>query len=356
MLNQRRKSTCLLLVAIGLLLVGFVMWKDSIVPTTTSRPCPEPKDVACPKCEVCDTPVSTPCPTPAVVDALQAQKWEGRDAVTGPLPWTESCFYKEITSPKGPRFQMCVRTYDDIVSSNIRQNGRWGDCDPLLDLWEETPRANPNVIKNDPTGIFVDAGANIGSCSLIMAAQGHTTIGFEPSRANFFYLSSGVLANNDELRSRVTLYRMGLGKEHTEVTANVAKGNAGNTVLETQVKDWPAQQFDMEKVVVGPLDDVLWSDPSKPAPHIRVLKLDVQGYEVKILQGATRLLKAGAIGIIKSEVTAMFLAGQGSTPLEMLQLLDSYGYDLIGPGGQVIPPASGTRDGEVVLKYRAKSS
>lgn len=55
------------------------------------------------------------------------------------------------------------------------------------------------------------------------------------------------------------------------------------------MKDWPAQMFDVEKgIVTGTLDDILWPDPSTPPPNIRVMKMDVQGYEVKILKGAKR--------------------------------------------------------------------
>lgn len=199
----------------------------------------------------------------------------------------------------------------------------------------------------------MDGGANIGACSLLMASQGHITVGFEPSSANFFYLTSGVMANREELRSKITLYRMGLGKKHTRVVANIARGNAGNTVLEAQVKDSPSQQFDTEAaIMVYPLDDVLWPDLSQPPPHIRVMKLDVQGYELKILQGSTRLLKAGAIGIIKSEFIAHWLEGQGTTPLELLELLDGFGYELIDADNKVIPIGEGTQDSEVILKYK----
>lgn len=86
-------------------------------------------------------------------------------------------------------------------------------------------RASAIAAKNDPEGIFIDAGANIGACTLLMAAAGHRTIGFEPSAANFFYLSSGVLANTEEIRQKVKLYQMALGQETGIVDAYVAQGN-----------------------------------------------------------------------------------------------------------------------------------
>lgn len=92
-------------------------------------------------------------------------------------------------------------------------------------------RASNTVQQSDPEGIFVDAGANIGACTLLMAAYGHKTLGFEPSSANFFYLSSGVLANSENVRSKITLYHMALGQMTGVVDAYVAQGNLFSTLI-----------------------------------------------------------------------------------------------------------------------------
>jgi FkbM family methyltransferase len=89
--------------------------------------------------------------------------------------------------------------------------------------WPEK-RASQEAQQNDPEGIFVDVGANIGACTLLMAAYGHKTVGFEPSSANFFYLVSSVLANPKKIRDNIVLYQMGLGKERAFANAYVANG------------------------------------------------------------------------------------------------------------------------------------
>lgn len=82
--------------------------------------------------------------------------------------------------------------------------------------------------------------------------------------------------------------------------------------------------------------------------------MDVQGYEVKILKGAKRLLAAGAIGIIKSELTEMFLAGQGSSAIELLRILEGYGFELYSDWytSDPVPIEDGSNYGEVILRRK----
>ena len=48
-------------------------------------------------------------------------------------------------------------------------------------------------------------------------------------------------------------------------------------------------------VLVKTLDEVIWPIPTTLPPVILVMKLDIQGYELKALQGARRLLAVKAI-------------------------------------------------------------
>jgi len=283
-------------------------------------------------------------------------KWNGKTITTGPAPWKEKCVWKTIDWSTSIKYDMCVREYGDIVSDVIKgTGGRWGDCDILVSMWTQKVRAAKAVVQHDPEGIFIDAGANIGSCTLLMAASGHTSVGFEPLRANLFYMTSGILGNDEKIREKITLYELGLGTHSFNVSAYAASGNAGNTQLDSMVKDWAAQTWKQESFIpVMSLDDILWPDPTTPPPHVRVMKMDVQGYEVKILKGAKRLLAAGAIGIIKSELTSMFLAGQGTTAMEMVDIMLGHGYELTTEYETPVD-VKHIRDGEVTFRYVDKS-
>lgn len=103
-------------------------------PTTAeSTPCPSlPQCPMCPACEGQETPSKQ----------FESKLWDGKSVVPGPLPWLERCRFVEVpfsymayvlTEFYLPRrFSMCIRDYNDIVSSVIADQGRWIECDPLV--------------------------------------------------------------------------------------------------------------------------------------------------------------------------------------------------------------------------------
>ena len=71
--------------------------------------------------------------------------------------------------PKGvPEHYLELRTYRDTLSLELQRIGYLEDCLTLLDLpaniWE----------------FFIDVGANVGACSIPMAASGMTTLALSP--------------------------------------------------------------------------------------------------------------------------------------------------------------------------------
>jgi hypothetical protein len=138
------------------------------------------------------------------------------------------------------------------------------------------------------------------------------------------------------------------------VTKIEAQGNAGNTILGKGIPDFASQTFTIEKdIPVGTLDEIMWSNPSLPPPHIRVLKLDTQGYEVNILKGARRLLAAGAVGVIKTELTRTFLEAQGTSKEELFSILQEYGYEYASYEGD-FPIDDPNYAGELLLKRKVE--
>jgi FkbM family methyltransferase len=220
---------------------------------------------------------------------------------------------------------MCIRDSAkewDFLSDAIRRDGKWGECDELL----------ASEMRSD--GIFVDAGANIGSCTVLMAGHKVRTHAFEPQPDNLYYFRA-TLAANEELSSWVTVHEVGLGDHAHNSTIYRQPGNAGNSVVGVAQPDHPGNLQEiqsMEKnkanISVSRLDDELWPDQKGPPPKIAVMKMDVQGYEVKVLRGAQRLLSARCIRAIKTEIAPAWLAAQGSTPLDLCRLLDGAGFAL----------------------------
>jgi FkbM family methyltransferase len=190
----------------------------------------------------------------------------------------------------------------------------------LVDLWTNN---------GGDEGIFVDIGANIGACTLeMLAVTNATVIAFEPTRQNSFYLTQSILKNG--WQDRVRVYLMGLGTNRTNFTIYVPKGNKGHAVLGVPVKDSAPQQFSIETVEVNSLDNVLWPAHCI-APQIRLMKMDVEGFEVNVIRGAKRLLNAGVIKTITTEISQKWLAAQNNTAEELYTEFTTAGFKCSPP-------------------------
>lgn len=241
--------------------------------------------------------------------------------------------FKENKNP----YTMCL-TRGDFISDYIEQHRDqyWPDCKDIASIWYEI---NEKIHHSGDTGgaaagthkgFMVDAGANIGSCSLLMAANGVHVAAFEPMPSNLYHFTNSIIRNGPPISENLHLYPMGLGESESVHTIFAQKGNQGNSVLDVPVADPNHDINDMRShnftIHVHTLDNVLWPNASHPPPMITLMKVDVQGYELKLLQGARRLLEAKAIRVIKSELAKNWLLAQGTSPKEMCDFLISKGY------------------------------
>ena len=292
---------------------------------------------------------SSAAETPSL-EAWQQRPWAGR----GPLaPPTHALARLEECSPFTVRtytavgvspYVQCLRPYSDVLSTAVRRQGRWPDCDALVPLWRrataDATAATYAVTSGNVTAsgtpalpLFVDAGANTGSCSLLMLAIGASTVAFEPLAANLYYFTSAVLRNGPGFGAKLTLHPVALGARR-RVSVLYTDANPGNTVVGLPVGDTAEQEAAMrragpkQRVPIVTLDEILWPDKTKPAPRIGVLKMDVQGLETQLLHGARRLLQAGAIQHVKFEVASKWLHAQNTSAASLFCFLVQHGFVL----------------------------
>lgn len=147
-----------------------------------------------------------------------------------------------------------------------------------------------------PGDACIDVGANIGYFSAVMArlvgTNGHV-LAFEPVPENF-----AVLERNAALASA----------EGLQLHPRQAAVSAQRAELKIVRKEWSTyhevapivgEEFGIERISAIPLDDVILPG-TKP---ISLLKIDVEGHELPVIEGLKKSLKAKRVHRMVIEVT-----------------------------------------------------
>ena len=138
--------------------------------------------------------------------------------------------------------------------------------------------------------VFLDVGANIGVFSLYAALiEGTRIISLEPSAETFATLNANIQLNN--LNNQIEAYCLA-ASEKTEFSKlymnDVSSGASHNNVGTSQNQYGTFKVSGKQSVVSITLDDLMQISGSTFPHH---MKLDVDGNELKVLQGSSQVLK-----------------------------------------------------------------
>jgi FkbM family methyltransferase len=152
----------------------------------------------------------------------------------------------------------------------------------LYDVYE-WPTALTVAVLARPGTTYIDVGAHVGSYATLGAlAVGPTgrVLAFEPDEANRSRLLRHVGLNR---LPNVEVFDHGLG----EASANVSmvRPVAANSGMTRAARSGETPDFAMQ---VRRLDDVI---ASVSGPRVSVVKIDVEGAEVGVVRGASRLIE-----------------------------------------------------------------
>jgi len=148
---------------------------------------------------------------------------------------------------------------DRMVSRKIVKRGPWEP--DLSKIWMDA------IGKDD---IVLDIGANIGWYSKLAKLQGCSVYSYEPDPRNFDILKENCPDSN--------LFNVALGDNNFK---KFLKFNDTGNYGDSQIRNDAGELT----VDVVKLDDIFLEDPSK----IKAIKIDVQGYEPLVLDGAKNI-------------------------------------------------------------------
>lgn len=141
----------------------------------------------------------------------------------------------------------------------------------------------------DPLKTIFDVGGNFGQTALRMteAFRDANVYTFEPVKTSYEKL---IKATKQE--SRIKPFNIALGDAPGTVTMSIAPDAGSNSILQIQTVTGTTE------VPVQRLDTIV---EENNIPNIDLLKIDVEGYELKVLDGATALFDKKKIRFVYAE-------------------------------------------------------
>lgn len=205
-----------------------------------------------------------------------------------------------------------LRTEDGLVFASMPNNFSsfalfvGGARDPLI--WRFIER------QLKPRGVFIDAGANIGAYSLPAArlvSEAGRVVAFEAHPTTFGYLARNVAMN--ELH-QVTALNLALGAAPGHVVMEFNAANPGETHVGSTCRG--------ATVRLTTLDAAL---AELGIAAIDYLKVDVEGFELAVLQGARNTIAASPDIVIQTELQEQHARRYGHRIQDIASLLRDWG-------------------------------
>jgi FkbM family methyltransferase len=172
----------------------------------------------------------------------------------------------------------------------------------------------------------LDVGANVGQYAQALRTHGYTRriISFEPLSDAFVQLSARV-----QMDRNWECIQSAIGDREGEVEINVAQNSFSSSILpmcDIHLASAPDSAYQRrERVSLHRLDSFESKWPS--ASHRLFLKIDVQGFERQVFEGAPRTL-AQAVGL-EVELSLVPLYRGQALALEIVELVSRAGLKLV---------------------------
>jgi FkbM family methyltransferase len=175
---------------------------------------------------------------------------------------------------KNWRDQLIYAKYYLGVNQKVRRDGLLWDVpenfpEGIASLLLHEPKASAFLLSQfKPGQVFVDVGANVGAYSIRAAAKGMKVFAFEPNPENLKLLNKNAEINHISLDPLPYALGPNEGQAHLTLNGGLSKISSTEGIL----------------VEMRTLD-------SFSLPAVDLVKLDVEGYELEVLQGAKGTLK-----------------------------------------------------------------
>ncbi len=169
------------------------------------------------------------------------------------------------------------------------------------------------ISKND---YILDIGANIGCTSILFGELSKKVYSFEPSPTTFSYLQKNILQSG---LKNIEVLNIGLGSSSGESTITFSPANRSGGFVSNLTQ--ASIGHTVENIQIKTVDEILES--LKP-PAVNFIKIDVEGFEGHVIQGAkATIAKNNPIVVLELNHWCLNAFQRTSIP-DFFDLLKSY--------------------------------
>lgn len=209
----------------------------------------------------------------------------------------------------------------DLVGYQIVNKNQFGN-NILADL--------KTILGSENKLTLFDIGANLGQTTLEFAGAFSTSsiYAFEPDPETY-----SKLTEQTKMLANVNAYNLGFGRQQEELQMNINKNSGGNSILsvsntikEFSSGDW-TETVGQRKVEITTLNSFC---KTHKIDSIDLLKMDTQGYEMKIIEGGDKIVLSTFTKAIFIEVLFVELYIEQAYFTDIYKILTERGFRLIG--------------------------
>lgn len=177
---------------------------------------------------------------------------------------------------------------------------------------------------------LLDIGANLGQTTIELETffPKSKIYSFEPDPDTFQQLSKAIGSY-----SNIKAYNLGFGDYSGKIKMNINKASGGNSILSVSEKigqyahgAW-TEKVGEGKIEIATIDSFC---DNNQIYTIDLVKIDTQGYELKILNGGEKTIVPARTKAVFVEVLFVELYQQQAYFIDIFSLLTQRGYKLVG--------------------------
>lgn len=172
-----------------------------------------------------------------------------------------------------------------------------------------------------PGTVVVDVGACFGLYSVPLARtgkrRGFSVVAIEPVTTNVKILKRNLRVNG--LADEVVVHAVAGGDSTVDALIDIESEGSGNAAVRTAATAHHSNLSSTEAIKVARLDDLL------QGVQVSCMKIDVEGLEMAVLAGASRVVKQGRPTIL-GEFEPYQLRRRGVDPRDILSWSSKHGY------------------------------